>query len=232
MPAFASSLLLIAATLAFVGYWLFWAAQPSVSLTGALVKTASTGLLALAATLSSGALPWGVVLGLGLGAVGDFFLARPGQPSFLTGMAAFALGHLAYAWALLSRASEIAEFAPTPAQFVAGCALLAVVLSTEIWLAPRTGALRWPVRGYVGVIGLMGMAAIALPPHPENLSAALIRLGAGLFILSDLLLAIRLFVARGEAAIRALSLSLWPAYWGGQVLILVGAGLYALPFAG
>jgi uncharacterized membrane protein YhhN len=232
VPPLVSVLLFAGAALAFVGYWLVWSPQPTVSLTGALVKTASTGLLAAVGALFSGPLPWAIVLGLTLGALGDFFLARRHPSAFLTGMAAFALGHLAYAWAFLSRAAEIAPFQLAPAQGLAGLALLVLLLSTEVWLAPRTAALRWPVRGYVVVIGLMGLAAIALPPHPENLSAALIRLGAALFVLSDLLLAIRLFVARTGPATRGLSLALWPAYWGGQLLILVGAGLYALPFGG
>lgn len=230
VPDLVSSLLLMAAALAFVGYWLLWSARSTVSLTGALVKTASTGLLAGFGAVGGWPLPWAILLGLTLGALGDFCLTRPSPRAFLAGMAAFALGHLAYGWSFLSRATEIAPLQLAPAQAGAGLALLTLLLSTELWLAPRTGALRWPVRGYVVVIGLMGFAAIALPPHPENLSAALICLGAALFILSDLLLALRLFVARSEAARRALALALWPAYWGGQLLILLGAGLYARPF--
>ena len=48
-------------------------------------------------------------------------------------------------------------------------------------------------------------------------------LGAALFVASDLLLALRLFVAQDAQAQRRLSLLLWPAYWGGQALILLGA---------
>lgn len=222
------AILLIAAALAFVAYWLVWARGNEVSLTGALVKTASTGLLALAGALVLG--PGYAALGLALGAAGDFFLARRSEKAFLAGMAAFAMGHLVYAGGLAARGAEIAPLQLSTTQIVAGLVLIGFSLSTELWLAPRTGALRWPVRGYVLVIGLMGLATIALPAHPDNLSAAVIRLGAGLFILSDVLLALRLFVAQAEAAQRALSLALWPAYWGGQALILIGAGLYAQPF--
>ncbi|MFM7333882.1 MAG: lysoplasmalogenase family protein, partial [Tabrizicola sp.] len=102
--------------------------------------------------------------------------------------------------------------------------LVALLLSTEVWLAPRTGDLRQPVRGYVGLIGLMGAAAILLPAHPGQ---GVLRLGAALFILSDLMLALQLFVVKGEGVRRELALALWPAYWAGQALILWGAVAYA-----
>lgn len=225
MPQFFLAILLIAAVLAFVTYWLVWAKGNEVSLTGAVVKAASTGFLALAGALGLG--PGYAALGLAFGAAGDFFLARRSEKAFLAGMAAFALGHLAYAGGLAARGAEIAPLQLSTTQIIAALVLIGFSLSTELWLAPRTGALRWPVRGYVLVIGLMGLAAIALPAHPDTLSAAVIRLGAALFILSDFLLAFRLFLARGEAARRALALALWPVYWAGQALIMIGTGLYA-----
>lgn len=219
--------LLIAGFVAFVAYWLVWARRSEVSLTGAVVKTVSTGSLAL---LVLGTGPLWLALGLACGALGDFCLARRSEKAFLVGMAAFASGHLIYAWGLLVRGDEIAPLQVSTPQIIAALCLFGVVLSTEVWLAPRTGALRGPVRGYVLVIGLMGLAALALPAHPENLSAAVIQLGASLFILSDVLLALRLFVTKAAPAQRALSLALWPAYWGGQALIMLGSSLYALPF--
>lgn len=222
--------LLIAAVLSFVGYWLIWAPRTEVSLTGAVVKTISTGSLALAVVLGNE--PIWLALGLAFGALGDFLLARRGERAFLAGMAAFALGHLVYAWGLMTLGAQIAiaPFNLSAPQIFAALCLVGVVVSTEVWLAPRTGALRWPVRGYVLVIGLMGLAALTLPAHPMSPSAAVIRLGAGLFILSDLLLSFRLFVVKGEPAQRRLSLVLWPAYWCAQALILVGVVAYAAPF--
>lgn len=222
--------LLLCATVAAVGYWVVWARAETVSLAGALVKTASTGLMAVAGAASLAPMP--IILGLAFGAAGDFFLARRGERAFLAGMAAFAVGHLAYAYGFFLRGAQIApQIAPLHLgwpQMLATGVLLALVVSTEAWLAPRTGSLRWPVRGYVLVIGLMGFAAIALPAHPENLSAPLIQLGAALFLVSDMLLALHLFVVQTAPAKRALSLALWPAYWSGQALILIGAMAYWL----
>jgi len=106
---------------------------------------------------------------------------------------------------------------------VALVALLALVLSTEFWLAPRTGGLRWPVRIYVLLIALMGISALLLPVHPGQ---GWLRLGAVLFILSDLMLALQLFVVRDAGWQRRLALALWPAYWLGQALIAWGAVVF------
>ncbi|WP_413872934.1 lysoplasmalogenase family protein [Albidovulum sp.] len=171
------------------------------------VKTGSVVALALAG-VAAGA-PGLVVAGLALGAAGDFFLSRAGTVAFLAGMAAFAAGHLAYGAAFLNPGVS-------PPAFPA-LALAALGLSTEVWLAPRTGALRWPVRGYVAVITLMALAALTLPaPRWPAL------LGALLFLLSDLLLALELFVLSGGGPKRLAGRVLWAAYWSGQALILWG----------
>ena len=107
--------------------------------------------------------------------------------------------------------------------------LAGLVASTEGWLAPRPGALRWPVRAYVGLIGLIGLVLVLLPAHRGQ---GWLRLGGGLFILSDLLLAMRLFVDTDRGRQRVLSLVLWPAYWGGQFLLAWASVLYWLPEKG
>ncbi len=235
MPDDPRLLLLLAAFGCFLTYWVVWTARDQVSLSGAVMKTASTGLLAILAFTHPSNTFQLIALGLAFGALGDFALTRRSQTAFLLGMAAFAAGHLAYIAAFWLRAQTITDTAPSTTSLsgltlATLIALSAVILSTEVWLAPRTGRLRWPVRGYVVVIGLMGTAALLLVPHPENAGAAYLQIGAALFILSDLLLALRLFVFRTENTAQKLSIALWPAYWCGQLLILIGAGLYWLPF--
>lgn len=169
------------------------------------VKTASVALLAVAGARAGA--PGAIVAGLALGALGDLFLSRPGQGAFLAGMAAFALGHLAYA----------AQFWTTGGAPSALWAIVLglLVLSTEGWLAPRTGALRWPVRAYALIIGLMAFAATG-----HGLTWAVV--GAFLFLLSDLLLSFDLFLLPQGRARPVLRRTLWAAYWGGQALILFG----------
>ncbi len=171
------------------------------------VKTASVLALALAALPAHA--PGPVVAGLALGAAGDFLLSRPGTRAFLAGMAAFAAGHIAYGLAFLAPG--------TLPPLLPALALAALALSTEVWLAPRTGALRWPVRGYVAVITLMALAALTLPaPRWPAL------VGALLFLLSDLLLSLDLFVLPEGRAKRLAARALWACYWSGQALILKG----------
>lgn len=190
------------AALAALAYWPICAA-PGHGWGRSALKTASTALLVLLAW-HEGA-PGGITLGLAAGSAGDFFLSRPGRPAFLAGMAAFATGHLGYAVVFLASPS-LAIALPT-------VAMLALAASTESWLIPRCGDLRWPVRGYVLIIATMAIAAMTLPAARWPAM-----IGAGLFVLSDLLLAVHLFVAPR----RWLALTLWPAYWLGQALILAG----------
>lgn len=171
-------------------------------------------VLSVAALLPFGLLlgaPALVLMGLALGALGDFLLSRPGERAFLAGMGAFGLGHLAYAacfWGQGTGAPALSFAIP----------LIALALSTEAWLAPKTGTLRWPVRAYVVIITLMALAALTLP---QGFGVTLA--GALLFVLSDALLALDLFVlppgARARPSIQRL---LWAAYWSGQALILIG----------
>lgn len=215
--------LLPAALLAALAYWVRYCLRDDPGRAGALVKTAATGCLAAALWLQVAAGPaglWPVALGLTLGAAGDWFLARRGEMAFLAGMAAFGAGHLAYAGGLVAQSSALGSDGWSAAEIAAAAALVALLVSTEAWLAPRTGALRGPVRAYVGLIGLMALALLAVPGGPGRAALAA---GGALFVLSDLLLALRLFVVRRPGLQDALSLLLWPAYWGGQALIALGA---------
>ncbi len=151
-----------------------------------------------------------VTLGLALGALGDFCLSRPGERAFLAGMAAFALGHLAYAWAF---------WQGTAPPILPALAVIALALSTEVWLAPFAGPMRWPVRGYAVVIALMALSVLTV-----GLGAPLLTLGAALFLLSDVLLALDLFTFAGRPTPRPwLKRAVWAIYWAGQVQILWGA---------
>lgn len=217
-----TALLIIAAAAAAL-YQIAFAARPegTHSWTGSAVKTVSTAALALAGLISGA--PGLIILGLALGSAGDFALSRPGKAAFLAGMAAFAAGHLAYALAFWQRGAALGGPAFGPAQIAALALVGLLILSTEFWLAPRTGALRGPVRAYGLIIGAMAVTVLLLPASGGG---DIIALGTLLFLLSDTLLALRLFLANSPARQRLLSLAVWPSYWLGQALILLGALLY------
>lgn len=214
-----------AALLAALVYWLGYCRRDNPGLSGAAVKTASTALLAaiLWSAVALGQGLWTIALGLTLGALGDWFLALRGTRAFLVGMGAFALGHLAYAGGPYARAAELGFDGVSLVEGAVLAVLLGLVASTEVWLSPRTGDLRWPVRVYVAMIAVMGVVVVLLPVHHGS---GLLRLGGALFILSDLLLALRLFVVTSKRHRDLLSLALWPAYWSGQALIGIGAIAY------
>ena len=188
-----------------VAYGAVWVLRPE-SLSRSVLKASAVALLALAA-LADGA-PGALTLALGLGALGDWCLSRPGQRPFLTGVAAFAAAHLALIWLMLGAGAEVA-LRSWPALGLLG---LAAFMAFLLWRA--AGALRGPVVAYVGIIAAMGLVALGLP---EVYATG--RWAAALFIFSDSLLAVEYFLARRESALRARVL--WAAYWAAQALFLL-----------
>lgn len=151
-----------------------------------------------------------LALGLALSALGDFALSRDTERAFLSGLISFAAAHIAY----------IALFwsGGVPGGAVV---LVALALSTELWLTPHTGALRWPVRAYVAIICTMGAVALGQPAAWP---------GAVLFIASDLVLAVQLFRMRpGTARHRLAGRVLWGLYIAAQALIFAGFAAPSLP---
>ena len=198
---------------------LAFAAAPASALKSA-VKTGAVAWLALGlwGAGPAGGPGWAVLAGLWLGTAGDFFLSRRGERAFLLGMAAFGAGHLAYAGAFWVKGTGW----PDP---VAGLAVLGIGGAALLVLAPRAGALAGPVRAYVAVIVVMVLAALRLQTDPWPVAGAVA--GALLFMVSDLLLALLLFVwpARpGQWGARALGArGVWVLYWPAQALIAASA---------
>ncbi len=184
------------------------------------------------AALLSGA-PAFLTAGLFLSALGDFALSRDGRAAFLYGLSAFALAHLVYILLFLgiSGVPLWQAFSEAP---LAAAALVLFALSTERWLTPHTGGLRWPVRVYILLITTMGLAALTLPMWVEAMSApagqvvlnwpaASVVAGAGLFILSDTILSLRMFrMKEGSRPAATAGMLVWLFYIAGQLLILTG----------
>jgi uncharacterized membrane protein YhhN len=154
-----------------------------------------------------------VLAGLVLCWIGDACLLPAGRSrAFLAGIAAFLLGHVAYAVAF----ARLGLDGPGLAVGVALVAVFAVV--TLRWLWPHLPAdFRWPVVAYLVVISAMVATAIgsARAGAPWTLAA-----GAVVFAFSDLFVARDRFVREGflNAAIGL------PAYFGAQLLIAASVG--------
>jgi uncharacterized membrane protein YhhN len=145
-----------------------------------------------------------VVTGLVLSVAGDVLLLSRAEKAFLAGLVSFLLAHVAYAAAF----APISSRAPLPLLAVA--AALAGILA---WLWPHLGAMRLPVLAYCAVIGVMVWLALGVP-------RPLVRWGALLFFVSDLLVARGRFVRPGKVN----QLVGWPLYYGGQFLLALSVG--------
>lgn len=203
-----TTILIAAGTVLALIYQLRGTTQHAPDTAATIAKTGATTMLVIAGLV--GGAPLAVVLGLALGALGDFFLTRRDDNALLAGIGLFALGHLAYTFWM---------FTPESAgRMVWALPIFLLALSTERWLLPHAGELAGSVRAYVWIIALMASAAMTLPA-----AAWPAMLGAVLFVISDALLGLWLFVAETRPTRRRLALAIWPAYWGGQALILLGA---------
>jgi uncharacterized membrane protein YhhN len=146
-----------------------------------------------------GPLAEGLLAGLALSVLGDAALLSVRRGWFLAGLVAFLLAHLAYA------ASFAAVGRPEPWLLLPVAAL---ILGTLAWLWPRAGVMRWPVVAYGLAIGNMLWLA-------QGVDRVEVRLGALLFVASDLAVARDRFVRPGLAN-RAVGL---PLYYAAQVLL-------------
>lgn len=190
-----------------------WAVcSPSASWGKTALKTVPIGALALLSFVVQG--PAFLTLALALSALGDLVLSRPGPRGFLGGLIAFALAHLSYL-VLFIQAGASLETLQDP--WRATCSILLIIGAFLLARRFASHAVNFalPVSIYAGLITSMGLAALALP---SNEPAVLAIFGAGLFILSDMLLAEETFVAPIKSCTTARVL--WGLYWLAQMVLL------------
>ena len=156
-----------------------------------------------------------LVVGLVLAAVGDVLLIPKRKATFLAGLVAFLLGHVAYAVAFVVRGVDV------PA--AAGAAAVLAVAAAPIlrWLWPHVERpMRMPVIAYIAVITAMVAAGAGTARQG---GAWLLLLGAFAFYLSDIAVARERFVKRGFVN-RAWGL---PLYFFAQMVLASQAGAMA-----
>lgn len=180
-----------------------------------VIKTASVAALALGALIAGG--PWALVAALAVSALGDWLISRDSQLAFTLGVASFASAHLLYLGLFLGHPLAVAERLlqhPAPLIIMLLCLLGALV---AVQLFPRAGNLRWPVMAYIPIILSMGAVALVLPTAGRLIWA---KIGAGMFILSDLLLAQELFVVSDTSRLHKITpYVVWTAYWIAQACL-------------
>ena len=179
---------------------------------------ASTAFLALALQLGATALGYGqlILMGLGLGWVGDVLLLSQKSRLFLLGLASFLLAHVAYAVAF-------ASLLISGTALVAGLALMTCLgIAVLAWLWSHLKAIyRVAVTAYVTAI--VAMCALAIAASAAS-GMWLLAVGAVMFAISDVAVARNRFVAPGA------SNKLWglPLYYVAQIILATSvAGVHA-----
>lgn len=145
--------------------------------------------------------------------VGDVFLMLPGN-FFLFGLASFLLAHLCYIALFRLGVPWFASHRALFGTLGAGAAMYAWV-----WPGLTEPMLKLAVAGYVGIISLMVAQAIGRALTLGNRAAMAVAFGAGLFMLSDSLIAIDRFVSPLPLA------PLWvlSSYYAAQLLMVRNA---------
>lgn len=169
-------------------------------------------ILALALSLSP-ARPdyqWAIAAGLVLSTAGDVFLMLP-RDRFVAGLASFLLAHLCYLRAFSIEVPFGAGLLLWLPFIAAGGMVVALV-----WPGLKP-ALRGPVVVYVIVIAAMAGQATGRWYASGSAVALAAAVGAGLFVVSDAVLAIDRFRWPFRAA-RAVTLA---TYWAAQLLIAI-----------
>lgn len=167
---------------------------------------ASLGFLSVG-VLAAGSDPYArwIVIGLALGVIGDIALLGHDKRSFLLGLSAFLVGHIAYIVAI-AQLAPLRTWLGAVGVFVAPPIAVGGITLAYLWT--RLGRLRVPVIAYVVAIITMVIGAVATRHTP-------LVIGAVLFFASDLSVARERFVG-STFANKAWGL---PCYYAGQLLI-------------
>ncbi len=181
------------------------------SWTKSVIKTGSVLILAALAFIGGG--PFALVLGLLFGTMGDFWLSRDGERPFLLGLVSFAIGHIAYIVLLW-------QFGAVAAVSIWTVLLAGFSAAMALYLWQPAGALRGPVLVYIVIIAALGILALGLPEAARLGTAA-----ALVFVVSDAVLSVEVFILRHGAPVRQItSRIVWGTYFAAQLLFLLGFG--------
>lgn len=203
---------------------LIWAALRGDDKQVYLWKPLSTLLVILVALLSfttAGVKPaytWGIVLGLVLSLGGDVALMFKTNRWFTIGLVLFLLAQITYAVVFTAFNGFHIE------DLLTAAVLLALSALVYLYLKPGLGKMQGPVLFYILAICFMVNRALStfFGDVFTTRQAWLIALGAILFWLSDLLLAVNRF--RHPFRLERLGLYL---YYGGQLLIALSPSYFA-----
>lgn len=126
--------------------------------------------------------------------LGDILLLNKGDMFFLSGMLAFACTHILFI-IIFYRIHKLSISTARPA-FTAALILISALYVLYKFIGPNLGSFKIPILIYMGIISSMAIMAVNLWSSGirKNIVAMYFIQGAALFIISDALLALQLFL--------------------------------------
>jgi hypothetical protein len=172
---------------------------------------------------ASGLAVW-VALGMTLGFLGDLFMARllPVRQPVIGGMAAFGLGHVAYisGWLTWSNQAGLVDPAVRWGAVFAWLLVGVVGWYAAVYPGQRPSLLHWLALPY-GLL-LAATAGVTSGLALQDTAFIPLAIGAALFLLSDLILAARLF---SNLHFRFVDDVVWLTYGPAQMLLVYSVAL-------
>jgi hypothetical protein len=167
-----------------------------------------------------------VAIGMTLGCIGDFFMAGliPISQNVLGGMVSFGLGHIAYITGFLS-VDNSQYVPPQPFIVVVWLIIAAVLWYVIVFRGSEKTRLHYAALPYS--LLLAATAGLATMRAVQYGTVVFHAIGAALFLLSDLILATRLF---NHARFHLIDDVVWLTYGPGQMLIVYGLFAFYLFF--
>jgi uncharacterized membrane protein YhhN len=162
---------------------------------------------------------WAIIVGLLLSFGGDIALMFKSRKAFMLGLVSFLLAHIAYAVTF----SYFNGF--WSGDYISGVIIILISIGVYVYLYSGLESMKIPVLVYIAIIGFMlNRGVSAFFGHFFNdTQAMLISIGAGLFYISDLILAVNRF--KRPFRYNRISLAF---YYSGQLLIALSTGFFAL----
>jgi hypothetical protein len=166
-----------------------------------------------------------LAIGMSLGFLGDLFMAEliPLQPHVLYGMGAFGLGHIAYIIGVARICFVQAYSFPNWPVLIFWWIFALVGWYIVVYRGSKPGVLHYAALPYAVLLATTAGAATSLALLDINF--VLLAIGAALFLLSDLILAAKLF---NELKFPLIGDVVWLTYGPGQMLIIFGLILFTI----
>ena len=208
---FATALLVAAAIAAAVDWWAVATSRRSTEVTAKPIAMASLLGVALVGGGVPGDVRVALVVGAALGLIGDVALLGESDAAFMTGLGAFAVGHIAYVVAAVLVGFDVLWTLP-------GIAFSAILLGTRFVTHTVPGARRAGGDVLAGVVVLYSIVISVMVSSAWATRIWLAAVGAMLFAFSDWMLGYQRFVNR----VRHGRLAVIVPYHVGQAMLIVG----------